>query len=177
MGVDDEAWVALWHGAVPARCGSLPTIPELGDTDPRSAGFENRVQGIAEARELDIWVLGPLRSEAVAITGRGVGVIEVASVIGSPEYSALGWTRSQPQTIALLYAVGEVPGGAPNALDRTWRAWRIVLGNHFRLFVVIAVVLVFVTLAGTVVALIADRRAAVRGPWRRGTRTVAPRRA
>lgn len=203
--VGDEAWVALWDGAVPGR-GWLPTIPDLHDTDPHAADFAARVQEIAETHELDIWVLGPLRSDAIAlrvpggvsaqeadalarlvwpglyirsnaaflsspvpltagesaITGRGAGMVEVASVIGSPEYSALGWTLSQPQTIALLYAVDEVPGGATNALDRAWRAWRIVLGNHFRLFAAIAVTLVFVTLAGAAAALIADRRASIR---------------
>lgn len=204
--VGNEAWVALWHGAVPGTYGSLPTIPDLHDTDPHAADFAARVQEIAEAHELDIWVLGPVRSEAIAlrvpgsaseqeaaslarlvwsglyirsnaaflsspvpltageaaITGRGAGMIEVASITGSPEYSALGWTLTQPQTIALLYTVDDMPGGAPNALDRAWRAWRITLGNGFRLFVAVSATLLAVSLTATVAALIADRRAALR---------------
>lgn len=103
-----------------------------------------------------------LSADEAAIAGRGAGIIQVWSVIGSPEYSSTGSTLSEPESIAFLYVVDEAPGGAPTPLHRAWRSWQVFLGHNLRLLVAISGVVLLASLGAALAAGIVGRREAAR---------------
>jgi len=62
------------------------SIPELEGVDPRSEGYAEKVAEIARRDELNIWVLGPMRSEAVPLR-----VPKGASLAEAQELGASVW--------------------------------------------------------------------------------------